>query len=305
MPNASACYSDEVRATLLWGAVAALALATVACGDDFSTAGGGGSSSSGSGGTASTSTGSDGGFAGQGGSVTTSSGDAGAPPACGTLPPGGDAIFHVTFNGPGETANPAIGDGVGFDPGAGVDTVPGLVGEALRVDGDGEYASYFELGDVNVNLDTKQGTLDFCFKPNFSSQDDENFVIFKAATAADGFVQLRKASLANANNLQMTAVSNNLVTETQFAPDDVNFTSSDWVRVTVSWDYNPGANLPQVRLWLDGAEIPPVAGAGTGSFPMATSIAGQRFYIGGTDDGTTTARGLYDELVIYPTAHTP
>ncbi len=220
-------------------------------------------------------------------------------------------LLHSTLDDAGAVMNPAVGAGMGqvFTMPAD-DFVPGLDGDAVYIDAGAEFIRFPQRANGNDNINFEQGTIDFCYRPDYDHTDGENHALFEARgsnMSGGGFIRVRKAAQNNANSFQVLFLeAGNMATFGELAIDanDYAWTAGEWVRVTVSWDFTVGGNEQNLRAYLDGVElIDPDPPLGPQNMPSPGNMG--NIFVGFFNMNDWPASGAIDDFKLYDSALAP
>lgn len=186
------------------------------------------------------------------------------------------------------------------------DFVSALDGQGVMLDAAGEYIRFPQQSGGTDNIDLDQGTIDFCYRPNYDHLDSLNHGIFGTGDIGGaGGLRIRKAAGNNNNALQVIANGGSF-NELNIPSNAYAFVPDTWVRITVSWDFGVGMNEQNTHVYIDGVEvIDPNAPTGPVAVP-GPDPAGF-VYVGAVDDGDPpwSSDATIDDFKLYDSARVP
>lgn len=248
-----------------------------------------------------------GGASGSAGAAGASGSGGSAGPGCGSGSVVGGVLLHTSFDGIAAVTSPVVGEGAGAQvvTSPGNDFVPGLLGNAVRLDTVGEHVSF--AFDDGPNYRHATGTLDFCYQPLADHTDGVDRGLFDTSDFGNGGMRIRKAGIANDNELQMVVLdaTGTLAAASEVPSNAYLFEAGVWTRLTFSWDFTVAAGEVSLRMYQDGVELTPKA-AQTGPVNTRSGAPMDRLFLGGVEAPQNwVANGLLDELYIYDRAIVP
>jgi hypothetical protein len=93
--------------------------------------------------------------------------------------------------------------------------------------------------------------------------------------------------------------------DTDVASTSYSYTPGTPVNMRITWDFTVGPSVPNIHIYLNGVELPPLY-FGSGPKSMPAESASNFIFIGHRGDTSGFhGNGVFDELVIYPTVIAP
>ncbi len=220
-------------------------------------------------------------------------------------------LLHSTLDDLDSVTTPAVGAGSGQVMTMPADDfVPALDGNGIYIDEGSDVLGFPQRANGNNNINFEQGTIDFCFRPDFDHTDGLNHALFDARApmnAGGGFIRMRKAAMNNNNTFQVLFLEpGDMGTFGELAidPNDYALNAGKWVRITVSWDFTVGPNEQNLRVYFDGVElIDPDPPLGPQTMPSASN--NRSMFIGHFPNNDWPAFGTIDDFKLYDTALVP
>lgn len=185
--------------------------------------------------------------------------------------------FFSTLDDIDATRSPVYGAAGFFDPVSTTpahDFVPGYLCAGVRIDEPTDWLGFARKQGPVVNYNTARGTLDLWWQPLWDHTDGIDHLLFTSGSAGSGF-QIWKRGAADDNSLAITVRDDQGGDggTTAVASADYILSSGVWTRLRVTWDFTVGAGERNVRIYLDGVELPASYGTpATG--PVSTDPAG-------------------------------
>ena len=229
---------------------------------------------------------------------------------CPGLGPGG-LLLHTTLDDAAAVMTPVVGQGAGqVNTNPADDFVPALNGDGVNLDEGGEFVRYPQQANGGDNIDFTQGTIDFCYRPDYDHTDGQNHALFEAQASMQsggGFLRVRKAAMNNNNTLQVLYREPGMggqFGEFNADPSDYQLLAGEWYRITVSWDFTVGPQVQNIHLYIDGVEVidnsPP-----TGPAQMPTPSPNEFVSVGVFTGQQWPASGVVDDFKLYDSALAP
>lgn len=236
--------------------------------------------------------------------------DAAPPPP----PPASGQLFYSTLDGPAAVTSPAVGNGgaatISTTPAD--DFVPARVSNGLRADAIGERVLLPQMGGAVQNVEHERGTIEFWYQPFYDHDDSNKYAIagtggWKADNSTRGSIHLGKHNASNQNMIFLIMFDANGVRwEHNVQASDYAWNAGDWVLIRFTWDMTVPAGEPNMRLYLNGVELPLTGQVSRGPQPTLDESSSERLYIGSRDTaGDIPPAGVYDEFRIWAEAIPP
>jgi hypothetical protein len=162
----------------------------------------------------------------------------------------------------------------------------GFKGEALQIH-DGNTVVY----EGANNLEHREGTIAFWFKPSWSSGDKRAHTLFSAKLASGAIFRL---STGCEEDPKLKAPFYFLLQNWKGANAPVNFsfTADEWVHIIASWQIG---EKPFLYVFANGKRI---LGNDQAKYFPENSEAVESIFLGSDPDGLRSADGLIDEFVV-------
>jgi len=192
------------------------------------------------------------------------------------------------------------------------DFVAAQVGDGLRTDAVGERVLFPQISNGVKNVENESGTLEFWYRPSYDHDQDKKYTIagtgtWKPGNTTAGSIHLGKHNLSNQLLIFLILFDANGVRwEHNVSANDYGWNAGEWHLIRVTWDMNVSSGEQNMRLYLDGQELPLIGDVSRGPQPALPESESEFIYIGARDlTGSISAGGVYDEVRIWDRAIPP
>lgn len=219
------------------------------------------------------------------------------------------SLLNTNLNDLASVQNPIRGTGAGASVTTtpANDFVPGHAGNGIRINAANENARFLETSGGIQNVELDRGTADFWYIPSSVHTDGVYRPLVSIGPwAAAGSIHIRKHNGSNKNVLGVTCFdASGSRTDTDVAATNYSFTPGTPVNIRITWDFTVGPSVKNIHIYLNGVEATPVYFS-SGPKSMPAESATRFIFIGHRGDTSGFhGNGVFDELVIYPTAIPP
>jgi hypothetical protein len=217
-------------------------------------------------------------------------------------------LLYSTLDDAAAVSSPMVGAGAGeVSTSPADDFVAAVYDDGVRLDDSAEYVRFPQSSGGTPNIDFSRGTLEFCYRPDYDHLDSLDHAIFDSGSNfGSGGMRIRKAAGSNGNAFQVIVMpaGGPPVNEFNGPSNTYAFVPGEWHRVTVSWDFAVAVGEPNIRVWIDGAELvdPSVP---TGPLTAVAPDPAAYVWVGALEGGMWSADGVIDDFRVYDSALEP
>jgi hypothetical protein len=189
--------------------------------------------------------------------------------------------------------------------------VPAFLARGLSVSANGERVGYPQVDGGKQNIELEQGTMDFWFRPNFNSADDNKYTIagtgdWSTSPRPVGSMHFGKHNKSNQNEIFLIFFDANRVRhEHNVDAASYSWKAGTWQHIVITWDFNVPAGEVNLHLYLNSVELPMHNQVSRGPQPVPAELSSETIYIGSRGAGNINASGLYDEFRIFDSVIKP
>ncbi|MGE0788118.1 MAG: LamG-like jellyroll fold domain-containing protein [Sandaracinaceae bacterium] len=224
-------------------------------------------------------------------------------------------LLYSSLDDANAVTHPAVGTGVGatLSSTPGDDFAAGHVGGGILSDDPDDFARFAETDGVHANVELTRGTMELWFLPSYDHDDDQKYVLVATGSwPGPGIVTLVKQNGSNGNALELVfdeldaagcapAPPTCSRRENRVASSDYAWRAGEWVLIRFTWDWTVPDGTRNVHIYIDGAEVPLIAGlATTGPAVVPDERADDYVWIGNrAPSGGFRAGGVIDEVRVW------
>ncbi|OGQ22090.1 MAG: hypothetical protein A2138_17275 [Deltaproteobacteria bacterium RBG_16_71_12] len=154
--------------------------------------------------------------------------------------------------------------------------VPGVACNGVQLDAPTDSVGFPKFFGGTYNFDHDTGTLDLWWRTDWDHTDGVEHILFTTNGVYQvGGLQIVKGGAADGNALRVIVIDEDgaFVGETSAAADDYALSAGVWTRLRVTWEFTVAVGERNVRLYLDGGELPASHGTPT-TGPVAMPAVG-------------------------------
>jgi hypothetical protein len=185
--------------------------------------------------------------------------------------------------------------------------VQALSGDGIHLNATGEYVRVPQSHNDGANLDLREGTVDFCFRPDFDHTNGGEHALCSTSDVRQAWM-LARISGSNDDSINVILrPDGGGFEEILIDGQDYAMSANQWYRLTISWDFvNVGQNEQNMPVYLDGAELNAATYNSFGPKSVNAPDANADVEIGAhTSPQGWVADGVIDESRVYDAALVP